>query len=699
MKNLMTVKENKVSFLPSISENKNLYWLVGISAIIRIILAVNALSDGEAYYARGAYDLQLSYFDQPPLFFWLSGGLIKIFGLSNLTLRLPSILFFALSSILLYKITDKIYNNKKAAFYTTLLYNVSPVFSLAFGVFFQPDSTLLFFWLLSFYALYEILFPDFEIDSISNYRKSKHVFKWFLILGITIGLSALSKYYVVFIVFGVLLFLLIKKNHRHWFSHYGFYMAVLISIILFLPVLLWNQEQDWISFTFQSSRAGSDQQSLRFDWLLRSIGGQALYVLPWIWIPLIIQIPIIYKTKFKKEIHHLILFLALPVIFFFTIITLWSNLQFHFHWQTPGYLLLYIPLGNWLVKMIDLGYEKIIKRTINGMISVTMILFVLLIVHINTGSWTFYGPRWLATTFGESYDPTILINDFDAVKETYEKNGWLSDDNIFAGGTRWWLCGLLDYSLKYEKDFLVFNKDPRNYAYLSDPVSLIGKDCVVPSNYQDLVDNDVRPFFDKVELVDSCWIERWEGEHELKIYFYYCHNFHLPERSMKHLPIYAQMYGLSPFHFNVNPIEEENIWHKENNVYTTDFEYKNEHARSLKIIKDPSANSGKFSCKMTKEFCFGADFYFHMKVTDSSHVFLVTHMKSKDLTELTNYHQVSAMDKIIPNGSWQEVNVVLNLDKEKQVDSQFISIFPWLNDSKGDPVFIDDIRYEISYYE
>ena len=40
----------------------------------------------------------------------------------------------------------------------------------------------------------------------------------------------------------------------------------------------------------------------------------------------------------------------------------------------------------------------------------------------------------------------------------------------------------------------------------------------------------------------------------------------------------------------------------------------------------------------------------------------------------------------------------MDLDKEKQMENQILSLFPWLNDPKGNPVYVDDISYEISYY-
>lgn len=261
------------SIINILKEDKRLLYLLLISSLIRIVFAFNALMNGEAYYARGVWDLQWSYFDQPPLFFWVSGFFVKIFGYNNLALRISSILFFALTTLLLYKVTLDIFKSKRAAFYAALMLNISAVFTLSFAIFAQPDAIFIFFWLLSFYAVYKLFFPAFEITNVTVYRRSKYVLKWWLIFGIAFGLGALSKYNIAFLAFGIFMFCLFHKEQRHWFSHYGPYLSILITLIIFSPVLYWNAQNDWISFVFQSSRAGATETSLRWDWFFQKYIG------------------------------------------------------------------------------------------------------------------------------------------------------------------------------------------------------------------------------------------------------------------------------------------------------------------------------------------------------------------------------------------------------------------------------------------
>ena len=131
--------------------------LIIVTFIIRLLVAAyTGLGIGEAYYFRGALHLDLSYFDQPPLFFWLGGLSIKVLGLNNLGLRFPSVLLFAGTSWLLFLVTKKLFN-ASAGFWAVLVMNLSAVFTIPIACWFQPDAPLMFFWLVSVYFIVEVL--------------------------------------------------------------------------------------------------------------------------------------------------------------------------------------------------------------------------------------------------------------------------------------------------------------------------------------------------------------------------------------------------------------------------------------------------------------------------------------------------------------------------------------------------------------
>jgi hypothetical protein len=239
---------------------------------------------------------------------------------------------------------------------------------------------------------------------------------------------------------------------------------------------------------------------------------------------------------------------VLPIIFF-TIVTLWSDLQFHFHWQAPGYMMLFIALGFGIDKCLSSEGKgrRLTRRWLNFSIYFTVITIGVFTLHWVTGFWTQYGPKWVVYVFHhDTVDPTIQGVDYTDIQTRFEKEGWLNNPHIFTGSARWWLTGKIDWALKGKKDIVVFNADPRNLAFLVDPKKLAGEDAVlIGDHHQPYIDADAKPFFDSIKQLPNIQIIRNGVEYTLQVY--YCTNFHIPAEPRMDLPVYRQLIGLPPF--------------------------------------------------------------------------------------------------------------------------------------------------------
>lgn len=524
--------------------------LILITFLIRLWLAAyTGLGIGEAYYFRGAVHLEWSYFDQPPLFFWLSGASIKIFGLTNLGLRFPAVLLFAGTSWLLFVITRRLFT-ARAGFWAVVVMNLSAVFTVAIACWFQPDAPLMFFWLASVYFIVELMFAPGAKDT-RRMRSSRRTWLLWIMTGICLGLATLSKYHVLFIFVGVFLFMATNKDQRHWLWHPGPYIAILITILFAFPVLWWNYNNNWASFVFQGSRAGTGSKfQLHFDWFFRSIGGQALWLLPWIWFPTVRQLFKSFLLRKTSEVYSFFFWLAILPIVFFTVVTLWSDLQYHFHWQAPGYMMLFMPLGFAIDKSLvnDIKWTRLTRRWLVFSTWFTIITIGVLSLHMVTGFWTWYGPKWIVHRFhGDNVDPTIQGVDYDDIGTRFAKEGWTQNKHLFAGSTRWWLTGKVDWALKGQKEVISFTNDPRNTAFLIDPKTVLGYDAVIiAQDQQQSVIDDVKPYFDDVKQLPDIAIMR-NGVDELHLQVYYCKNFHQSSKPRPDMPLYRQLNGLPPF--------------------------------------------------------------------------------------------------------------------------------------------------------
>ena len=198
------------------------FWLTSLVFLFFRLIYINLipLTPQEAYYWNYSRHLALSYFDHPPLQAWLI-FLTSQFGVSEFTVRLACPILAFLSGILCFKIGKNLFN-AKIGFYFFLILNLILIFNIG-TVIFTPDAALLFFWILSFYFFGKIIFEN----------KAKF---WYA-LGISLGLAMLSKYTAIFIPISVLTFLLLSKSHRFWLKRKEPYLAILVSLIVFSPVL------------------------------------------------------------------------------------------------------------------------------------------------------------------------------------------------------------------------------------------------------------------------------------------------------------------------------------------------------------------------------------------------------------------------------------------------------------------------------
>ncbi len=108
-------------------------------------------------------------------------------------------------------------------------------FCLAAGSLMQYVSFDYLFWVLTAYFVIRLL-------------KSNDA-RWWLAIGCAIGLGMMSKYAMPFLVAGLLVGVLLADNRRHLVTKWLWY-GVAISLLIFLPNLLWQVGHDFVSIQF-----------------------------------------------------------------------------------------------------------------------------------------------------------------------------------------------------------------------------------------------------------------------------------------------------------------------------------------------------------------------------------------------------------------------------------------------------------------
>jgi len=227
-------------------------YLIIITAACRCVAAfLLELGNDEAYYWLYAQHLQWNYFDHPPLIaLWIRMSTFNLAFASEGFIRLGSIVSCALSTWFIFKTSSTAFS-ERAGWYTACLFNASFYVSVTAGVYILPDSPQIVFWTFSLYMLTRI---------VNNERSWLN---W-LMFGAGCGLCMMSKVHGVFILSGLALYIIFKN--RQWLRNPRLYFSLLLAIVIFLPVIIWNVRNDFITYKFHSQRVSL----ISTDWNMKT---------------------------------------------------------------------------------------------------------------------------------------------------------------------------------------------------------------------------------------------------------------------------------------------------------------------------------------------------------------------------------------------------------------------------------------------
>ncbi len=430
---------------------------------MRLVLAVTlGLGVDESYAVAVGRGFSLSYFDHPPLSFWIAAAAARIAGSeSPVVVRLPFVLLFAGTTWLTYRLGARLFGERAGAWAAVLL-NLSLVFSVTSGGWVLPDGPLMFCMLAAVWFLAHVLFPE---------EPSAGGTMWWAGAGVFTGLAMLAKYHGVFIAIGTLAFLLTTPDRRRWLATPGPWVAASLALLFFTPVLVWNQAHDWISFRFQGGR-GVPASGVHLRSLVSNLGGQAGYIFPWIWLPLLAVLLGALRAGPREDRRWFLCCLALGPIAAFTLASLGGNPGLP-HWEAPGYLLLFPLLGASVAARLERG-----DRVVRGWVLASVVLFALVVgvaaTHLATG--------WVARAEPGLFrrrDPGLDAIDWKDLGAQLRERGLLGTPGTFIAATDWIDAGKLGYALGPGVPVLCLCEAPHHFPFLNDQRAFLGEDAVV----------------------------------------------------------------------------------------------------------------------------------------------------------------------------------------------------------------------------
>ena len=464
--------------------------LILVTTLIRLVMGwALGLGIDETYMVAVSRHLELSYYDHPPIAWWLTHAAMALSGSqASVIVRLPFILLFALSTWLIARITSRLFNSDQAGFWAALILNLSPVYAVTAGGWVLPDGPL------------DCALLGFLLFSLRAVRliPGRHTWVDWLAAGVCAGLAMLSKYNGVLVLVGLPVFLLTTATGRAWLRRPQPWVAGLLAVLLFSPVILWNAEHHWASFAFQGDRAGG----LRFHPLapFGVWGGEALFVLPWIWVPLILLWLRALRRGPAEPRGWLLALLAATPILLFALVSIWSSDHILYHWSAPGTLMLFPLLGAEVARRLAAGAPRL-RRGIMAAAAALLLGLVLAGTQMRLNWVTaVLGPAFLA----RAKDVAGGVNWTD-LRPELEARGLLSQPGLVLAVTRWNDAGKIDYAMHGSLPVVVLAADSREYGIVAPADRFIGHPMLilVPDSDPVTLADHLTPMFDQITIRQS----------------------------------------------------------------------------------------------------------------------------------------------------------------------------------------------------
>jgi 4-amino-4-deoxy-L-arabinose transferase-like glycosyltransferase len=299
---------------------------------------------------------------KPPLTLWLIALSLRVFGVNEFSVRIPSIIFSSLSILITYGIAKNLFNGNVgwlAAFFVAIN---GRLIEMAGGRFAtdHPDVCFAFFVELAiFFAV-----------------RQRVKGKWMYLIptAIATACAIYCKWLIGLIVIPVWFILLFKRFPLR---------SIIIQMLVFLSIIL-ILVLPWQIYIYHSFPTEASWES-NFNWqhittVLENHSGTWYFYLSeatqsineFIWVAFVIFLLSWFKRKFSPEFTAILLWMAIPYLFFSCIKT-----------KMPNYVMFCIPAAVIMISFFwwEISVGGAAKKTIKILRSLCLVLVILLSVR------------------------------------------------------------------------------------------------------------------------------------------------------------------------------------------------------------------------------------------------------------------------------------------------------------------------------
>jgi dolichyl-phosphate-mannose-protein mannosyltransferase len=213
---------------------------IALAALALGLVALHTCTNGQYGFHRDelatlddARSLAWGYVAYPPVTPFFARIALEVFGVSLRGARFFPAIAQSVAAVLTGLMARELGGSKFAQFVAAMAAAISPL-ALSSGALLQYVAFDYLWWVLTAYFVVRLL-------------RSKNP-RWWIAVGASIGLGMLTKYSMMFLVAGI--FVGIVIDGRAWLTSRWLWYAVVLSIVIFVPNLIWQVSHHFISLDF-----------------------------------------------------------------------------------------------------------------------------------------------------------------------------------------------------------------------------------------------------------------------------------------------------------------------------------------------------------------------------------------------------------------------------------------------------------------
>ena len=323
------------------------FWVIlSVFFVFRLWLSCfGGIHPDEAYYWAWSLKPHWGYFDHPPFV----GVVIWIFSWlphAEWSVRIGFIILQFLSLFTIFKMVPEKYWQR-----TTLLFFAFPLASIT-GLLALPDMPLLF--MTGLYCL-----------GLKNFLEKRDI-KSGLVLAVIISALLYAKYHGILLVFFTIIALpklLLEKK---------FYLIAVVSMLLFLPHVIWQYQHDFASIRYHFLERPSSSFSLKriFEYLGIQLVLAGVFIGPIVWW-------VTAKFNSQNEFEKALKFISIGTVVFFLISSFSKRIEANWTIFLASPLIL-------LVASQDIWDKKVAKYLLHASFILVVLIRVVFVLSPET---------------------------------------------------------------------------------------------------------------------------------------------------------------------------------------------------------------------------------------------------------------------------------------------------------------------------